>query len=327
MEPTGTSEQDEGGELAGGPTSEPGERAAAREELEGLEGLAGFAGPQGPERPGRPSDQDLIAFLSRTAGGLAHEVKNPLSTIAINLALLEEDWARSRADSEPTARERRSLKRVGTLKREVARLEDIVEEFLSFVRGAEINRSPQDIAAVVQDTLAFVEPEDTGLEIRHHMDLPVGLPLVMLDEGAFRRALLNLLVNARQAMPMGGELLVRLRRDESWVELSVTDTGTGMKPEELEHCFDLYWSSKKNGTGLGLPTVKRIIEQHGGVISVVSEVGRGTSFAIWLPLIVELTRHGHRPGRRPAASPAPAQDTPGERADLEPPDADSAEPA
>ncbi len=251
------------------------------------------ARPERPERPPRPSDQDLIEFMSRTAGGLAHEIKNPLSTIAINLALLEEDWARTRPDGELTARERRSLKRVGTLKREVARLEGIVEEFLSFVRGAEINRKPQDIAAIVRDTLDFVEPEDHGLGIRHHADLPVGLPLVMLDEGAFRRALLNLFINARQAMPMGGELLVRLRRDGNWLELSVTDTGTGMRPEELEHCFDLYWSSKKNGTGLGLPTVKRILEQHGGAISVVSEVGRGTSFALWMPLVVELS-HARR---------------------------------
>lgn len=253
-----------------------------------------------PEKRAHRSDPDLVAFLSRTAGGLAHEIKNPLSTIAINLALLEEDWQRaavqrSQDAAEPPPREKRSLKRIATLKREVSRLEQIVDEFLSFVRGAEVNRSPKDLAAIVRETLDFVEPEDEKLGIRHHDDLPVGLPLVLVDEKAFRQALLNLLVNARQAMPGGGELIVRLQRHKSWVELTVTDTGVGMQPDELERCFDVYWSTKKKGTGLGLPAVKRIVEEHGGVLDVVSEPGRGTSFSIWLPLVVEVTGHPRRP--------------------------------
>jgi len=255
--------------------------------------------PEAPERRAQRSDPDLVAFLSRTAGGLAHEIKNPLSTIAINLALLEEDWQRAAvqrsSETEPPPREKRSLKRIATLKREVSRLEQIVEEFLSFVRGTEVNRRPQDLAAVVRETLEFVAPEDEVLGIRHHADLPVGLPLVLLDEQAFRQALLNLLVNARQAMPGGGELMVRVQRHKSWVELTVTDTGVGMTPEELERCFDVYWSSKKKGTGLGLPAVKRIVEEHQGVLDVVSEPGRGTSFSIWLPLVVEVTGKPRRP--------------------------------
>ena len=257
--------------------------------------------PAAPERGKAKSDPDLVAFLSRTAGGLAHEIKNPLSTIAINLALLEEDWQRAAlqrsTDAEPPPREKRSLKRVATLKREVSRLEQIVDEFLSFVRGAEVNRAPHDLTAIVRETLEFVEPEDEALGIRHHADLPVGLPLVLIDEKAFRQALLNLLVNARQAMPGGGELLVRTVRHENWIELMVTDTGVGMKPAELERCFEVYWSSKKSGTGLGLPAVKRIVEEHSGVIDVVSEPGRGTSFSIWLPLVREVTG---KPRRFPA---------------------------
>jgi signal transduction histidine kinase len=244
-------------------------------------------------RPRSPQEQ--VAFLSRLASGLAHEIKNPLSTMAINLALLEEDWkraaaARNPSAPEPTPREERSMKRVKTLQREVQRLEHIVEEFLRFARAAEINREPCELAGVVRELLDFVEPEDTRQQIRHHADLPVGLPLVMLDEAAFKQAFLNLLVNARQAMPEGGELIVRLRRDGNWVELSVTDTGVGMTPEALEHCFDEYWSDKKGGTGLGLPTARRIIEDHGGSIAVVSERGRGTSFSIYLPLVVEIAR-------------------------------------
>lgn len=242
------------------------------------------------------------AFLSRLAGGLAHEIKNPLSTMAINLALLQEDWervasVRNPGSPEHSPREERSLKRIRTLQREVRRLEHIVDEFLHYARGGEVNRRPEDLARIVRELLEFVEPEDQQADIRHHVDLPVGLPLVLVDEAQIKQAVLNLLVNARQAMPEGGELLVRVRRVGNQVEVAITDTGIGMSPRELERCFEEYWSDKKGGTGLGLATTKRIIEEHGGEITVVSEKGRGTSFSIYLPLAVELT--GVRPEREP----------------------------
>jgi len=259
------------------------------------------AGPR-PPRPRTPAEQ--MAFVARLAGGLAHEVKNPLSTMSINLALLEEEWSRGGAGrpggGEPSPREQRSLKRLKTLKREVERLERIVEEFLHYARGGQINRAPSDLAALVRELLEFVDPQDAQLGIRHHVDLPLGLPLVMVDESAFKQAIMNLLVNARQAMPGGGELMVRMTREGNWVALSITDTGIGMSPQKLERCFDEYWSDKKGGTGLGLPTARRIVEDHGGTIAVVSEEGRGTSFTIYLPLIVELTGSASRHEEREA---------------------------
>jgi signal transduction histidine kinase len=238
---------------------------------------------------------DRVAFLVRLADGLAHEIKNPLSTMSINLALLQEDWERagaSRGRGEPvrTPREERSLKRIRTLQREVQRLEQILEDFLHYAQGGVVNRKPEDLARIVREMLDFVEPEDERAGIRHHVDLPIGLPLVLVDEARIKQAVLNLLVNARQAMPGGGELLVRLRRMGNQVELSVTDTGSGMSSETLARCFEEYWSDKPGGTGLGLPTARRIIEEHGGTISVVSEEGRGSSFSVYLPLAVELVR-------------------------------------
>lgn len=250
--------------------------------------------PAAAARPaGASNHADKAAFLVRLAAGLAHEIKNPLSTMAINLALLEEEWGggrRPQGAPEPGARELRCLKRVQTLQREVRRLETIVEDFLRFARGGQINRAPADLCALVREVLEFVEPEDRAQGIRHHADLPAGLPLVMLDTGAFRQAVLNLVVNARQAMPDGGELIVRVERQGNFVELTVTDTGVGMTPEDLERCFELYYSTKKGGTGLGLSTTRRIVEEHDGTITVVSEKGRGTSFSIVLPLLVEI--HG-----------------------------------
>lgn len=239
------------------------------------------------------SAREQVAFLSRLAGGLAHEIKNPLSTMAINLTLLEEEWkraaqARSPQNPELSPREQRCMKRVQTLKREVQRLEVILDEFLRYARGGEVNRSPKDLVGIVREVLEFVEPEDELAGIRHHVDLPSSLPLVMLDEGAFRQAFLNLLVNARQAMPSGGELLVRVQREGNFAEVSVTDTGVGMDEEALARCFEVYWSTKRDGTGLGLATARRIIEEHEGTLRVVSEVGRGTSFQLVLPLLVEI---------------------------------------
>ncbi len=237
---------------------------------------------------------DEIAILSRLAGGLAHEIKNPLSTMAINLALLEEDWQasagqRGEASGEPSPREARSARRIQTLKREVHRLENILDDFLHYARGGEVNRAPADLRAIVREVLEFMEPEHESQSIRHHVDLPLKLPLVLLDTDRIKQALVNLFRNSAQAMmDGGGELIVRVARNGNNVVLTVTDTGVGMTPDQVERCFDVYWSTKKGGTGLGLATTRRIIELHDGTISVVSDQGRGTSIAITLPLVVEI---------------------------------------
>lgn len=257
------------------------------------------AGREGRIEVTAPPDREV--FLGQLAAGLAHEIKNPLSTMSINLALLEEEFTRSsrpQSGEAPklSAREKRCMKRVGTLQREISRLEDIVNDFLVYARGGEINRSPQNLIEILREVLGFVHTEDELQNIRHHVDLPSSLPLAIVDPSALRQALLNLVVNARQAMPMGGELIVRLERDGSHAILTITDTGVGMQDPDVEHCFDAYWSTKKSGTGLGLATTRRIIQEHEGTISVVSELGRGTSFRIVLPLVVEITGSGHSEG-------------------------------
>ena len=204
-------------------------------------------------------------LLARLAGGLAHEIKNPLSTMAINLTLLEEEFQPAPGGGgAQSPKDKRSLKRVRTLQREVARLEGILEDFLRFARGGEINRAPADLAELVAEVLEFCEPELEAEQVRLHALLPPSIPLAMIDERALRQALVNLVVNARQAMPGGGELIVELRRDGPRAELVITDSGVGMSSDQVSRCFELYYSTKKGGTGLGLATVKRIVEMHGG---------------------------------------------------------------
>lgn len=231
----------------------------------------------------REISKDRLAELGTLAGGLAHEIKNPLSTIALNLALLREDWEKGE-----TPKEKRTLKKIALLEREVARLETIVNDFLRFAKGKELKLEPCDLNRVVQEVTDFIEPEAKRVGVQIRTLFASDLPKVGLDRDAFRQALLNLFVNAREAMPQGGELLLRTMRgsdnDVPEVCLEVTDTGGGMTPEVLDHCFDIYYSTKRGGTGLGLPTVRRIVEGHGGEISVQSESGRGTRFLIRFPI-------------------------------------------
>lgn len=231
---------------------------------------------------GKNISKDRLAELGTLAGGLAHEIKNPLSTIALNLSLLREDWA----DGE-TTKEKRALKKIALLEREVQRLETIVNDFLRFAKGKELRLEACDLDRVVQEVVDFIEPEAKRAGVQIRSLFAPNLPKVALDRDAFRQALLNLFVNAREAMPKGGELLLRTSvagdAKASEVQLEVTDTGQGMAPEVLEHCFDIYYSTKRGGTGLGLPTVRRIVEAHGGEISVQSDAGRGTRFLLRFP--------------------------------------------
>lgn len=222
--------------------------------------------------------ESRLAWLGALAGGLAHEIKNPLSTMSINLSLLHEDW--QRAESQ---REKRTLRKIEVLQREVKRLERIVEDFLAYARGVDLDLKETDLRAFLDDLLEFCDPELRAASVVVHTSYARDLPPVNIDRHRMRQALLNLLVNARQAMEGGGELVVKAQRRGEEVEVEVIDNGCGMTPETRERCFQAYFSTKKGGSGLGLPTVKRIVEEHGGVIEVQSEPSRGTCFRVRLP--------------------------------------------
>jgi signal transduction histidine kinase len=223
-----------------------------------------------------------LAEMGKLAAGLAHELKNPLSTLKLNLQLMEEDLA-----ALPGAE--RSLSRLGTLKKEADRLRATLDDFLRFAGRIELRLEPVSINAVVEDLIDFIHPQAQANKVRVLTALAPENPSCRLDVNLFKQALLNLLLNAIQAMPAerggeaGGELLVRTLSAADHVILYISDTGVGIPPENLPHIFDAYFTTKKGGTGLGLPTTRRIIEEHSGSISVESEPGHGTSFRIDLP--------------------------------------------
>lgn len=216
--------------------------------------------------------------LAELAGSLAHEIKNPLSVIRMNMELLAEDFA----DAQ-TPEERRALAKIETVQKQCTRLENLLRDFLKFARLRDLELSPGCLNDVVDRVLTFFEPQAKQADIEFIRFLDPALPSIKLDEQTLHAALLNLVKNSLEAMPDGGQLLARTRLTRQGVALDLIDTGCGMDSKTAMRMFETFFSTKNGGTGLGLPTARKIIEAHGGRISVQSEVGRGTQFTIEFP--------------------------------------------
>lgn len=239
-----------------------------------------------------PGGANPLVELSVLTGGLAHEIRNSLSTMTVNLQLLDEDWGRidaSPADDAELAREalevaRRGRKRIGTLLVEARRLESILNDFLQFVNLRAMNLRVADLAQVVGDVAEFFRPQAESNGIALSLSTPDGPLPCRVDVNLIKQAILNLLLNAQQAMPEGGSLDIRVERAGTDAHIMVRDTGVGIEPENVSRVFEAYYSTRKAGTGLGLPTTRRIVEEHGGRVDVESTPRQGTVITICLPL-------------------------------------------
>lgn len=227
-----------------------------------------------------PADERVIE-ISQLAGGLAHEIRNPISTLLLNLKLLEEDlsaYADTHADVVRRGRHRISLARA-----EAERLQRMLEEFLLVVGPLGLRREPVDLNRILESVVDFYSPEAQ----RHQIDLVAEYapqPVYCdLDAQVFRQALLNLLINAQQAIKNAGTVKVAVRLDAGGAVLSVQDDGEGMTPEVRNKAFQAFYSTKPNGSGLGLSTTSRIVSAHGGRIDLDSAPGCGARFEIHLP--------------------------------------------
>lgn len=222
------------------------------------------------------------AEIATLAGGLAHEIKNPLSTIGMNLDLLAEDL-----EGASSARDRRMLATVQTVQRECRHLNDILEDFLKFARVGELDLIETNLNTLVSDFVEFFQRNANGQRVEISPHLSADLPLVRLDRALFRQVLLNLALNAQQAMPEGGLLELQTYARDGLVHLDFIDNGIGMDAKTLSKMFQVFFSTKPGGSGLGLSTVKKIVEAHGGTIAAESEPGKGTRFMISLPPAME----------------------------------------
>jgi PAS domain S-box-containing protein len=238
---------------------------------------------------------ERLAAMGRMAAHVTHEVRNPLSSIGLNVEMLEEEIAAGGPETGAL---------IGAIQREVDRLTSITEEYLRIARLPAPRLGPEDPGQLVRDVARFVSREMESTQVRLEVDVEDALPSVAIDEAQIRQSLLNLLRNAREAMPGGGRIVLGAHRDAGGVAISVRDEGEGIPDDRKERVFDVFFSTKERGTGLGLPLTREIVVAHRGRVRCEDAARggdgrRGTVFTIWLPTVVEQV------GESPAAPPAP----------------------
>jgi signal transduction histidine kinase len=214
-----------------------------------------------------------LAALGRLTAGIAHEVKNPLNATMIHLELLK-----MRLGDMPEA-----LEHVSVIAAQVRRLDEVVQGFLKFTRPEELRLRPVPLGPLVAEILPIVQAEASPRHIEVRVEVPRDLPPASADPGLLQQAFLNLALNACQAMPDGGRLrIAAARTPRQMIEVVFQDTGVGIPPEHLERIFDLYFTTREHGSGIGLSLVYRTIQLHDGEIEVQSTPGRGTTFRVLL---------------------------------------------
>jgi len=233
----------------------------------------------------RARRQERLAELGALTGGLAHEIKNPLSTIGLNVQLASEAISDSRLPEDDKAT---LVRRVETVSREATRLANILNDFLRFAGRIKLAPAEIDTREIVEELVDFYRPQCELHKVVLRANLPASPAVARVDPALVKQALLNLLINATQAMAAADsptrELLVRIETLPAAVAIHVIDTGPGIPPEKHAEIFRPYVTGRKGGSGLGLAVTRRIIEEHGGQIDLFSEVGKGTDFTVRLPI-------------------------------------------
>jgi PAS domain S-box-containing protein len=220
-----------------------------------------------------------FALLGRLAAGVSHELRNPLAAVFLYVDLLAEELQQPSADSAAAMAEA-----LAEIKLQLARVDELVQDYLSLVRVAAIQQAPVDLGLLVTQCAQGLTSSLAAHTITLQTEALDQLGMVALHAHTFRRALLNLMQNAMDAMPQGGTLTLRGRRQDATVHLDVEDTGSGIAPEHTTQIFEPLYTTKSGGTGLGLYIVQEVVAAHGGHVAVQSTVSSGTTFTITLPL-------------------------------------------
>jgi PAS domain S-box-containing protein len=218
---------------------------------------------------------ERLAALGNITAGVAHEVKNPLNSMRLWLENLKE----SLSDGDGSSRQA-----VQVLDKEIDRLDQVVKRFLDFTRPMDVRLEATQLAELLKEVLEIAKPQFVKSNIQLAQLLPIDVPEVYVDRALLKQAVLNLVLNAAEAMPNGGQLRLVLSRRGEMAEITVGDTGKGIPPENQQKIFQLFFTTRPGGSGIGLASTFRIVQLHNGSINFTSEVGRGTTFRIELPL-------------------------------------------
>ena len=219
---------------------------------------------------------ERLAALGRITAGVAHEVKNPLNSMRL--------WLENLKESLPEETDGAAQQAVHVLDAEIDRLDAVVKRFLDFSRPMEVRLEPTQLADLLKEVMEVARPELELTNVQVAQLIPIGIPEVFVDRALLKQAILNLVLNAVEAMPTGGMLQLTLSRRGEMAEITVGDTGKGIPPELRQKVFQLFFTTRPGGSGIGLASTFRIVQLHNGSIDFTSEVGHGTTFRIELPL-------------------------------------------
>jgi signal transduction histidine kinase len=223
--------------------------------------------------------QERLAALGHLGAGVAHEVRNPLNAISMGIQRLQVEFSPVEGEEE--------FRHLCTIIRgEVARLNGIVQEFLQLARAPTLQREPAALETLLHEVASLMEAEANVHAVSLQLKVPAGLPPLVVDRQQLKQALINLILNAIQATPSGGAVRVTAEAEAETVCLWIIDSGSGIAPELLDRIFDPYFTTKPDGSGLGLPIALRIIQAHGGTLEVANAIGGGTRVVVRLPLVV-----------------------------------------
>ena len=247
----------------------------------------------------RARSAEKMAHIGNLVGNLAHEIRNPLSIIKVNLQLLCEDISYMLKNAQPgdelgfgktdnlAGKLNRQLRKLETISSETDRLADTLSDFMNYAGRMELHPADHDINELLDELIDFYEPQAIAHSVRIRRSLLKGPAVCRIDADHVKQAFLNLFINATQAMDQGGELMIRSSIRTDNVSIEITDTGPGIPLDQQDKIFDPYYTTRPGGTGLGLPICRRIFEEHNGQIVLHSEPDKGTCFSIELPLIKE----------------------------------------
>ena len=223
-----------------------------------------------------------LAAISRVTGGVAHEIKNPLNAIALRLDLVSERLAAT--NGEPAIHDD-LMKDIDILSKEVLRLDRVVKTFLDFSRPMEVHFLKLDLAELAREVCVLLAPQAKAARVDLAFELPAEPVQMRGDADMLRQVILNLVTNAIEAMKEGGKIVVTVSQEAQAVRLDISDTGPGIDPNLRERVFQLYFTTKVRGSGIGLAMTFRAVQMHNGTIDFDSETGRGTTFHIQFPAI------------------------------------------
>ena len=246
-------------------------------------------------------ESERLSALTLLAAGVAHEIGNPLNSLNIHLQLMERKIRKLPEGTRSDLQES-----ITVTKEEIKRLDYIVTQFLRAIRPSALQTQLENINVLLRESISFLAPEIQDRDIIVEQELRSDLPMLEVDRNQLKQAFYNVIKNSFQAMKSAGILHIKTDMDDNSISISFTDTGGGISPDNMSKIFDPYFTTKESGSGLGLLIVRRIVREHGGEISLISNEGKGLTLTIRLPYRDRRIRLLEGGGRRAEGGEGPA---------------------